>query len=639
MEQALLSVSSRSISKLLETIFTKMGYSVRSVRRYYDVIDESKSAATSVIVVSDTVSNRDGYDLARRIKNFDATNTKKVIIVNINRRLVDAPALETQLIYPLAVPFREEDVANILQRTARKRRSIVRSQEKKVLAFIPHRTAARTFERTMQECHFKCETVASLSAFKERVTAARAHALVMDTTGNRRECYALARDIRATDRYKTAPLVFLTSRNLLEEHLFGFDYGVIDFFPLPLNGRHLFDHLSMVFDNIASPGISKSLVISSDDAVRHTLGYVLAKNRFSFREARTPDEALRIMKKQKIDAVVLDLETNRETTLSVIKAMRMNHSYDDISAIAIVRRATIGLIDAESSLGINDYMLKPFDEIPFIRRLKNNLILKNVIDNIEYQNKQLIAVNKRHNDLLTFTGYDVKGPLSLIRNYTKLIIEKPDLPRENIVSSVKAIDRQARLAGRIIDTTIHYKNIETGKVTLDKTSEDIVELLNRCLSDNMMFLENRNLKIRIEVRDAIPPMRIDQMKIYEVFTNLLHNSIKHSAQGDNIVVTVGMLDYQDEFYSLSAAFGEEAKRLNKYIEIRFIDEGRSLSDHVKGQIFNLVIKNTEGTQDDKNLNIGLHIVRTIVSAHGGKVWVESEDGGGNAFIMLLPVVG
>ncbi|MEK6793724.1 MAG: response regulator [Spirochaetota bacterium] len=638
MEQtALISVSSRSIGRLLESILTRMGYAVRNTRRYYDVIAESKAPTTGLIVISDSVGNRDGYDLARRIKNFDANNTKRVIVVNINRRNADARTLERQLIYPLTVPFREEDIRNIIQRTARRRRSIAAAKDKQVAVFSPKKESASSLEAMLRAEHFRAYAVTSLATFRERVTSRRPDAVIIDADSVRREAYALARELRTQKQYTQIPIMFVTGRDILHEHVRGFDNGITDYLRKPADGRRLFDRLTVLFDNIASPGKAVTLAVSIDPSVRHTIAYTLAKNRFAFRTAGSVDEAMRALRSQRIDAVVADLESDRMKILPLIGAIRRNHKYDDVSIMTIVERETIGLIDTESSAGITDYLLMPFDETPFIRRLRNNLIMKNVIDSIEYQNKQLMLVNKRHNDLLTFTGYDIKGPLSLIRNYTKFCLEKPELPREEIVRSVNAIDRQARLATRIIDTTMHYKSIETGRISLEKTDEDVVELLNRCIEDNMIFMENRGLKLRVEVRDVIPPMRIDKLKIYEVFNNLLHNSVKHSAQGGSIVVTVGLLDYQDEFYSLFSELGEAGKRLNKFVEIRFMDEGRSLNDRVQSRIFDLIIKNTQGQNDDKNLNIALYIVKAFVGAHGGKVWVESETEGGNAFIILLPV--
>jgi PAS domain S-box-containing protein len=141
-------------------------------------------------------------------------------------------------------------------------------------------------------------------------------------------------------------------------------------------------------------------------------------------------------------------------------------------------------------------------------------------------------------------------------------------------------------------------------------------LVNACLRQMRAELEDRH--VRIDVPADVPPLQVDAAAIQRVLANLLDNATKYSARGSPIEVT--------------------ARVVGEMLEICVDDRGRGVAPADVDRIFEPFFRSDVQTQQRQaGHGLGLAICRSIVTAHGGRIWVVQRPGGGSRFAFSLPL--
>ena len=242
---------------------------------------------------------------------------------------------------------------------------------------------------------------------------------------------------------------------------------------------------------------------------------------------------------------------------------------------------------------------------------------------IEEQNKKLNELNKLKTELMRRTSHELKTPLIAIQGFADLLLAVHyDKLDEEIISIVKEIKQGCKRLKYLIDDILEASQLESEKVELNPSLENLSFLIKFCAKELKMLLKRRNQTLILNIHDKLKTM-FEKERIYDVLTNLLSNAMKYSPQKSEIVV--------------------ESEIKDEFIIISIKDEGIGFTEEEKERIFTQFGKiehygqgldiETEGT------GLGLYITKRIVELHGGKVWLESEGKDkGSTFYFSLPVV-
>jgi signal transduction histidine kinase len=142
---------------------------------------------------------------------------------------------------------------------------------------------------------------------------------------------------------------------------------------------------------------------------------------------------------------------------------------------------------------------------------------------------------------------------------------------------------------------------------------DIASAVSRNIESMQVNAEKKQLSIAFECPDLMAPVSADLMMINRVITNLLDNAIKYTDPGGSISVKVSDTD--------------------ETIVVRIMDTGAGIPAQHLSRIFDPFYR---VHTDSEGSGLGLSIVKTMVEAHGGNIWVESIHGKGSSFIFTLP---
>jgi signal transduction histidine kinase len=236
---------------------------------------------------------------------------------------------------------------------------------------------------------------------------------------------------------------------------------------------------------------------------------------------------------------------------------------------------------------------------------------------IEHDLSSQMKLDQLRRDLSAMAYHDMRGPLGNV--YTSLEALKPllaDHPTPQVNSLLDIASRSERQVRNMIDSLLDVQYLEEGSKLLSRTNTPIQDLITSAVEMVQPLAEEKGIKIRFALADDLPLLYIDDDMIERVLLNLLDNAIKYTPnQG---VITVS-----------TATSGSEV-----YVRIR--DTGPGIAPEAQAAIFN---KFSRIKQDNMphGVGLGLAFCKLAVEAHGGRIWVHSDEQRGSTFIFALPV--
>jgi PAS domain S-box-containing protein len=236
------------------------------------------------------------------------------------------------------------------------------------------------------------------------------------------------------------------------------------------------------------------------------------------------------------------------------------------------------------------------------------------LDSADLIDKLRSAVRSRDN-LLAVVTHDLRSPLSAIYiTAVELSSSAPAIERRKSKGQAELIKRSASHMDHLIEDLVTASALESQVFTLRPSAEDANGLLRDACQLSEPLLNPKSLHIEVELAASLPAVYVDRHRILQVLANLIGNAIKFTPAGGAIRLC------------------------------SFISEGRvalSVSDTGKGippqNLAHIFERCWAGEGGGKGLGLGLYIARSIVDAHGGRMWVESELGAGTSFSFTLPV--
>ncbi|MFA6410689.1 MAG: PAS domain S-box protein [Candidatus Buchananbacteria bacterium] len=230
-------------------------------------------------------------------------------------------------------------------------------------------------------------------------------------------------------------------------------------------------------------------------------------------------------------------------------------------------------------------------------------------------------IDRAKSEFISVASHQLRGPLTGIKWFSQLLIDQKigKLSEKQIDFIQQIYDSNERMV-RLVNDLLDVSHIETGqKFVIEKTPGDAIVLINKVIKDQKTNFPQKN--INIELAKSCPGKLVfdfDQDKIYQVFSNLINNSIKYSAKDKKIIIGCKLANSDVEFYVRDFGFGIPAHQ-KKLVFQKFF------------RADNIATISTDGT------GLGLYIAKNIIEAHGGKIWFDSEQNKGTTFYFTLPL--
>ena len=239
--------------------------------------------------------------------------------------------------------------------------------------------------------------------------------------------------------------------------------------------------------------------------------------------------------------------------------------------------------------------------------------LKTANDSLAGANERLKIHDKMQQEFINIASHEMKTPTQAILGYSKLIQRHPE-KREGMIEAIaRNANRLQRLTNDILDVT----RIETQSLKLNKDRVNLNELVSDIIQDyrNEIEKSNKDVKLLHEPQDQIIEVEADKNRLTQVISNLLNNAIKFTKEG-----TIRVTEQVNDSKAL----------------VKIKDTGQGIDPEIFPRLFlKFAAKSETGT------GLGLFISKSIVEAHGGKIWAENNtdyDGKkGAVFTFSIPL--
>jgi two-component system phosphate regulon sensor histidine kinase PhoR len=227
---------------------------------------------------------------------------------------------------------------------------------------------------------------------------------------------------------------------------------------------------------------------------------------------------------------------------------------------------------------------------------------------------RLRKLEKVRRDFISNISHELRTPLTSLKTLTETLQGALD-DRPAVERFLTHMETEVDAMIQIVNELLELARIESGQVSLN-TRFVLPALLTQVVYERMALqVERARLSFRMECADDLPAVKADPPRLEQVLVNLIHNAIKFTPAGGEIVIGARGAENAIVFFVRDTGVGIPADDLPRIFE-RFYKADRARSGGGTG--------------------LGLSIARHIVEAHGGKIWVESDEGRGSEFIFQIP---
>lgn len=243
-------------------------------------------------------------------------------------------------------------------------------------------------------------------------------------------------------------------------------------------------------------------------------------------------------------------------------------------------------------------------------------------------------LEKLKDEFVSIVSHELRTPLTTIKGYTQHLIRRierrlrgisatqpanvvAELPESYDLRSLNIVQSQTDHLERLVNDLLDLSRVQWGELHLQYSSFFLADVLSESVRLAQISAEQHTIFLDIEAQDS--KLVADKLRISQVIGNILDNAIKFSPQGKQVTVTLK----------------EQGNECLVSISDRGIGVSPDFFDHIFERFYR--VRNTASRQYS-GIGMGLFIAKTIVEAHGGRIWLTSNPGKGSTFYFTLPRV-
>lgn len=318
------------------------------------------------------------------------------------------------------------------------------------------------------------------------------------------------------------------------------------------------------------------------------------------------EPALNYLKLAEADVVgknvygVLDLAFQTDDTLDTWLAGIKNAS---VTATQTWERVRLRLTDADATVRLCDLAAHYSQDNP--QGYETVLVL---FDHTERYSQDDQAMS-----FVALAVHELRTPLTLLRGYIEAFEEElgGSLSGEP-ADFMHKMEASAQQLAAFVNNILNVARIEADQMTLQLHEARWSEIVQAAVHDMSLRAGVRGIAIKTELAPDLPPVAVDRVSIYEVLANLIDNAIKYSGTSKQILIK-----------SYLAKDG--------LVETTVQDFGIGVTEAVMPHLFTKFYRDWRHRDQIGGTGLGLYLSKTIVSAHGGNIWVRSKEGEGAIF--------
>lgn len=224
--------------------------------------------------------------------------------------------------------------------------------------------------------------------------------------------------------------------------------------------------------------------------------------------------------------------------------------------------------------------------------------------------------DQMRNTFMSDVSHDLRSPMTSIAGFVDGIIDGV-IPPEQHEYYLKVVSNEVHRLSRLVSSLLDLSRIQAGDRKFTMSRFDVCETAKRILISFEQKIDAKHLEVEFDLQEERMYASADSDAIYQVLYNLCHNAVKFSGEGGLLKLSVSRMK-------------------GKKLLVEVYNEGVGISKEELQYVFERFYKTDKSRGLDKSgAGLGLFISKTIIEAHGERIWVESEYGKNCSFKFTL----
>lgn len=250
--------------------------------------------------------------------------------------------------------------------------------------------------------------------------------------------------------------------------------------------------------------------------------------------------------------------------------------------------------------------------------MKNrNRELEDNFQKISQTKEELESLQQQKDELFAMLIHDIKNPAGIIKSLVELLkgydlsaIDQQQVMDDIVITSKKIVQLSQEVS-RVLA-------LESGNLHLQKVEASINEIAKGNYQRFKVKAKEKNIMLMFDDNESLPAVDIDENKIDEVFSNLISNAIKFTQNNGSVRI--------------------KGQKIDGSVVYEISDNGQGLTQEDLQRAFKRGAQlSARPTAGESSTGLGLWIVKKLIEAHGGRVWVRSTVGKGSTFAFSIPI--
>jgi two-component system, sensor histidine kinase and response regulator len=352
------------------------------------------------------------------------------------------------------------------------------------------------------------------------------------------------------------------------------------------------------------------LIVDDLETNREIMSRMLDRSGYITYSAKNGQQALDIVIEIQPDLILLDVSMPGMDGFEVCRRIKADQRTEHIAVIFISALSELGDKMRAFEAGAVDYIIKPFQVAEVLARVESQIMLAR-------QRQQILALSDLKDQLIRTVSHDLKNPIHIVMGYAALMMEPVGMDQDQMIEMSTQIFNSAEKMFTLVTNLLDLTQIEDG-IKLNLQPLDLREIMGDLMNEFHFQAEQKQITLEFAVGADLPPVPADAIRLRQVFSNLISNALKYTPAGGTVQVSAQAEDNQ--------------------MVITVSDNGLGIPSEALPNLFDKFYRvNTTEHKEQEGTGLGLSIAQAIVQEHNGQIQVQSEDGAGSAFNVILPL--
>jgi signal transduction histidine kinase len=229
---------------------------------------------------------------------------------------------------------------------------------------------------------------------------------------------------------------------------------------------------------------------------------------------------------------------------------------------------------------------------------------------------ELKELDRLKNQMIRMTSHDLKNPLSAAMFHIELLQEEgAGIFTEEMINVVNTIWVQLERMNRITRGILDLERVQSGTLTYEEC--EIEQIVQASLHEFEDQATKKGVTLEKHLPDSLPVVTGDRLQLTQALNNLIENAVKFTAAGGKITIT--------------------AEHVEDHVVIHVADTGVGIATEDQPRVFERFFRaHHPGQEQISGSGLGLSLVKAVVDAHKGRIWLESEVNKGTTVHLVLP---